>query len=424
MVTIFTSRLNSYVIILGDEWLYGEKKTSSNRDNWFWFIFVIMMVANVGVLYYVTVIRSPGGPAEIQQLNTELEELRFQLSSTQLQLDSLQDEVRIGGGTVNTTNNILLTQIYNRTRKSVVLISVRTETGGGTGSGFVYDKEGHIITNNHVVEDAESIEVTFIDGSILPADLIGTDPYSDMAVIKVDAPNGLLQAVKLGISSNLLVGQRVITIGNPFGLANTVTAGIVSALGREMEAPNRYSVVDVIQTDAAINPGNSGGPLLNMAGEVVGMNTAILSETNQFSGIGFAIPSDTIIREVQSLIENGEYQHSWIGIAGRDMNPSIAEAMNLDKNTKGTLVVQITEGGPAEAAGLQGGDEIVTIAGIPVDIGGDIIIGINGRSMHTFYDLRFYVSRTNVPGDIITLTVIRDGETMDIDLTLGVRPSP
>lgn len=424
MVTIFTSRLNSYVIILGDEWLYGEKKTSSNRDNWFWFIFVIMMVANVGVLYYVTIIRSSGGSAEILQLNTELEELRFQLSSTQLQLDSLQDEVRIGGGTVNTTNNILLTQIYNRTRKSVVLISVRTDTGGGTGSGFVYDKDGHIITNNHVVEDAETIEVTFIDGSILPADLIGTDPYSDMAVIKVDAPNGLLQPVKLGISSDLLVGQRVITIGNPFGLANTVTAGIVSALGREMEAPNRYSVVDVIQTDAAINPGNSGGPLLNMAGEVIGMNTAILSETNQFSGIGFAIPSDTIIREVQSLIENGEYLHSWIGIAGRDMNPSVAEAMNLDRNTKGTLVVEITEGGPAEAAGLLGGDERVTIAGVPIDIGGDIIIGINGRSMNTFYDLRFYVSRTNVPGDTITLTVLRDGETVDIDLTLGVRPSP
>lgn len=424
MVTIFTSRLNSYVIILGDEWLYGEKKTSSNRDNWFWFIFVIMMVANVGVLYYVTIIRNPGGSAEILQLNTELEELRFQLSSTQLQLDSLQDEVRIGGGTANTTNNILLTQIYNRTRKSVVLISVRTETGGGTGSGFVYDKDGHIITNNHVVEDAETIEVTFIDGSILPADLIGTDPYSDMAVIKVDAPNGLLQPVKLGISSDLLVGQRVITIGNPFGLANTVTAGIVSALGREMEAPNRYSVVDVIQTDAAINPGNSGGPLLNMAGEVIGMNTAILSETNQFSGIGFAIPSDTIIREVQSLIENGEYLHSWIGIAGRDMNPSVAEAMNLDRNTKGTLVVEITEGGPAEAAGLLGGDERVTIAGVPIDIGGDIIIGINGRSMNTFYDLRFYVSRTNVPGDTITLTVLRDGETVDIDLTLGVRPSP
>jgi S1-C subfamily serine protease len=383
-----------------------------------------MMVANVGVLYYVTVIRSPGGSAEILQLNTELEELRFQLSSTQLQLDSLQDEVRIGGGTVNTTNNILLTQIYNRTRKSVVLISVRTDTGGGTGSGFVYDKDGHIITNNHVVEDAETIEVTFIDGSILPADLIGTDPYSDMAVIKVDAPNGLLQPVKLGISSDLLVGQRVITIGNPFGLANTVTAGIVSALGREMEAPNRYSVVDVIQTDAAINPGNSGGPLLNMAGEVIGMNTAILSETNQFSGIGFAIPSDTIIREVQSLIENGEYLHSWIGIAGRDMNPSVAEAMNLDRNTKGTLVVEITEGGPAEAAGLLGGDERVTIAGVPIDIGGDIIIGINGRSMNTFYDLRFYVSRTNVPGDTITLTVLRDGETVDIDLTLGVRPLP
>jgi S1-C subfamily serine protease len=221
-----------------------------------------------------------------------------------------------------------------------------------------------------------------------------------------------------------LVGQRVITIGNPFGLANTVTAGIVSALGREMEAPNRYSVVDVIQTDAAINPGNSGGPLLNMAGEVIGMNTAILSETNQFSGIGFAIPSDTIIREVQSLIENGEYLHSWIGIAGRDMNPSVAEAMNLDRNTKGTLVVEITEGGPAEAAGLLGGDERVTIAGVPIDIGGDIIIGINGRSMNTFYDLRFYVSRTNVPGDTITLTVLRDGETVDIDLTLGVRPLP
>ena len=413
------------MIALNDEWLYGQTKTSSNRDNWFWFIFIIMMVANVGVLYYVTAIREPGGSnADIERLNTEIDELRFQLSSTQLQLDSLQDEIRIGGGTVNTTNNVLLTQLYNRTRKSVVLISVQTATGGGTGSGFVYDKEGHIITNNHVVEDGETIEVTFIDGTILEADLIGTDPYSDMAVIKVDAPNGLLQPVKLGKSSDLLVGQRVITIGNPFGLANTVTAGIVSALGREMEAPNRYSVVDVIQTDAAINPGNSGGPMLNMAGEVVGMNTAILSETRQFSGIGFAIPSDTIIREIQSLIETGEFKHPWIGIAGRDMNPSIAEAMNLDRNTKGTLVVQITEGGPAEAAGLLGGDERVTIAGVPLDIGGDIIIGINGRSTQTFYDLRFYVSRTNVPGDTITLTVLRDGETVDIELTLGERPSP
>jgi len=183
-------------------------------------------------------------------------------------------------------------------------------------------------------------------------------------------------------------------------------------------------IVDVIQTDAAINPGNSGGPLLNLRGEVIGINTWILSDTGQYSGIGFAVPSDTIQREIDSLIETGSYQHPWIGIVGREMTPDVAEAMGLDRDTRGTLVIELTEGGPAEDSGLRGGDTQATVDGTLMTIGGDVIIGADGKTMNSFYDLIFYVSRYKKPGDILTLTVIRGSGTTTIDLTLGVRPSP
>jgi S1-C subfamily serine protease len=410
------------LIVLSDEWSDGSRGRSRGRESRLWVIVIIFMIMNVGVLSYFTYFRVPDG-ADVDALNAELDSLRFQLSSAQSEIDSLKEEIRIGGLPAD-TDDLILTQLYNRTRNSVVLISVRTPSGPGTGSGFVYDKEGRIITNNHVVEDATSIDVTFLDGSIAEAELVGRDPYSDMAVIQVDLPAERLEPVKLGTSSELLVGETVVAIGNPFGLANTMTLGIVSAVGRQASAPGNYVIVDVIQTDAAINPGNSGGPLLNLRGEVVGINTWILSDTGQFSGIGFAVPSDTIQREIDSLIETGAYQHPWIGIVGREMTPDIAEAMGLDRDTRGTLVIELSEGGPAEDSGLRGGDTQATVDGTPVTIGGDVIIGADGNAMTSFYDLIFYVSRYKKPGDVLTLTVIRDRDIIDIDLTLGVRPSP
>ncbi|MCW4049189.1 MAG: trypsin-like peptidase domain-containing protein [Candidatus Bathyarchaeota archaeon] len=408
---------------LSDEWFYGKKSRSTTSDNRLWAVIIIFMIINVGVLSYVTYYGGDGANSDIDTLNTELDSLRFRLNSAQQEIDNLKEQVKIAE-VGNASDNLILTQLYNSTKQSVVLISVRTAEGGGTGSGFIYDSEGRIITNNHVVGDAERIDVTFLDGTELKATLVGTDPYSDMAVIQVDAPDWLLHPIALGNSGDLLVGESVVAIGNPFGLANTMTLGIVSAVGRTMTAPSNYVIVDVIQTDAAINPGNSGGPLLNLRGEVVGMNTAILSSTNDFSGVGFAIPSDTMKKEVTSLIEDGEYLHPWIGIQAREMNQEIAEEMGLDENTRGTLVVAVSEGGPAEEAGIQGGTDQVSFDGLTLTLGGDVIIGVDGISMNTFYDLIFYVSRSKTPGEVVTMTLIRDGELMDIELTLGVRPPP
>ncbi|KON30095.1 hypothetical protein AC482_04725 [miscellaneous Crenarchaeota group-15 archaeon DG-45] len=362
---------------------------------------------------------------DISKLSLEVEALRFQQTSSGYEVSSLRDEIRmlrLG----NASQSLLMTQIYNRTMRSVVLISVRTSLGGGEGSGFVYDGEGRIITNNHVVDDAVpgGITVTFVDGTVAPAVVVGRDPYVDLAVIDVDVEDRLLKPLALGDSSELLVGEQVVALGNPFGLADSMTAGIVSAVGRQMNAPGSYVIVDVIQTDAAINPGNSGGPLLNMRGEVVGMNTAILSETPQFSGVGFAIPSDTIKREVSSLIEMGSYEHPFLGISGMDLTPPIAERMGLDEKTRGALVVSVLKDGPAEKAGLRGGTRDESIGGTTVRIGGDVIIGVDGRAIRSRYDLDVYIQRNHKPGDAVTLTVIRGDRVMDLRLIIGVRPPP
>jgi len=402
-----------------EEQHYGSKARGGD-DNRLWAIIIIFMVLNMGVLAYVTYFGGGLGGGDLTRINTELDTLRFQLSSAQLEIQGLRDQLKAGAA--NYSDNLILTQLYNRTKNSVVLITVRTATGGGTGSGFVYDKEGRIITNNHVVEDATRIEVYFLNGRVTEATLVGTDPYSDMAVIDVNIPQEDLVPVRLGKSSDLLVGEYVVAIGNPFGLANTMTMGIVSALGRQSSAPGNYVIVDVIQTDAAINPGNSGGPLLNLRGEVVGMNTWILSDTGQFSGIGFAVPSDTILREVGSIVETGTYQHPWIGVMGRQVTPALAEAMNMDRDTRGTLVISVTADGPAAAAGLRGGDRQVTVDGVVISVGGDIIIGADGKAMSSFYDLIYYVESNKRPGDVVRLTVIRGGDVIEVDLTLGVRP--
>jgi S1-C subfamily serine protease len=390
---------------------------SRNRDNMLWVVVVVMMVVNVGVLTYATIYG--GNDIDTASLATEVENLRFQLNSAIQEIESLQDEVRISG-LPDDTPNIGFIELYNATRNSVVLI----ETDIGSGSGWVYDTDGHIITNNHVVESTSWIQVTFQSGTVLQATLVGRDPYSDMAVIKITASKEPLFPLEIGVSRDLLVGETVIAIGNPFGLDNTMTAGIVSATGRQMSTINNYAIVDVIQTDAAINPGNSGGPLFNLRGKVVGMNTAIVSRSSDFSGIGFAIPSDTIQREVEALIETSSYEHPWLGVSGIDLAPQFAEAMGLVNTTKGTLVVELIEGGPADLAGILKSTQTVTIGGFTYTVGGDVIIGIDGVIMETFYELQVYLTRNTLPGDNVTMNVIRDGEVIEVPFTLGIRPPP
>ncbi len=402
---------------MSDEWFYESRRSRRTGFNWMPLLIIVLIVGNALVLSYFV------GQANenVMRLEVELDSIEFQLNSAANEMARLRDSIAFQSQG-NASRDLGLTLIYNNTRNSVVLIVVSSPAGDGQGSGFVYDMEGRIITNNHVVEDADEIQVTFLDGTIVEATLVGTDPYSDMAVIDVDVPASLLSPVEFAPSSELLVGEQVIALGNPFGLENTMTQGIVSATSRQMEAPGRYAIVDVIQTDAAINPGNSGGPLLNSEGRVVGMNTAILSETRQFSGIGFAIPSDTILREAPYIIEEGRFDHAYLGITGTDLLPEIKELMGLDDASKGALVTDLTEGGPADTAGLRGGNRDANLDGFVVNIGGDVIIGIGDVVVRSFYDMVVILERNYRPGDVITLTVIRDNAVIDIDLELGTRP--
>ena len=262
-----------------------------------------------------------------------------------------------------------------------------------------------------------------VNGTIVKATLVGNDPYSDVAVIKVNPPaTFILKPLKLGSSAGLKVGEEVIAIGNPYGLANTLTSGIISAVGRQMDSAGNYPIVDVIQTDAAINPGNSGGPLLNMRGEVIGINTAIPTETSR--GIGFAVPSDTIARELSSLLTTGTYIHPYLGIQGRDVTPNLIEVMGLPDGTHGTLVIDVTSGGPSDKAGLKGGTRTATVDSVSTKIGGDVITSADGRAMKNFYDLILYIQRNKKPGSILTLNVLRDNTPRNIVVTIGARPPP
>jgi S1-C subfamily serine protease len=289
--------------------------------------------------------------------------------------------------------------------------------------------EGHIVTNYHVVDQAERVNVTFSDGLTLKAEIVGTDPDSDLAVIRVDSlPQGI-EPLDLADSSELRVGESVIAIGNPFGLEGTMTTGIVSALGRSLPSQartadgGRFNIPNVIQTDAAINPGNSGGPLLDYTGRVIGVNTAIESPVRQFSGIGYAVPSDIIAKIVPALIDDGRYPHPWMGISGRTLTPGIREAMDLEDTQIGILVISVAEDGPSDEAGLIGSEEEVRIDGIPTLVGGDVIVGIDNQEIREFDDLLSYLVENTVVGQDITLTILRDGETLELEVTLGERPT-
>ncbi|MCS7110377.1 MAG: trypsin-like peptidase domain-containing protein [Candidatus Caldarchaeum sp.] len=309
-------------------------------------------------------------------------------------------------------------EIYEAVKDSVVLIRVFTTGGQGLGSGFVYDTNGHIITNHHVIRGATSIRVVFANGDMYAAKVVGTDIDSDLAVIRIENPPSGLKPLKLGNSTALKIGEEVIAIGNPFGLEGTLTTGVVSQKGRLLPTGRGYSIPGVIQTDAAINPGNSGGPLLNMLGEVVGVNTAIEATG---VGIGYAVPSSIVARVVPSLIEKGSYQRSWMGVSGTTLDMDIAAAGGYTVK-KGVLISDVVQNSPAQKSGLRGGTRNVVVNGIPVRVGGDVIIAINDQPINSIDDLITYLEEKTAPGQTITLTIVRNNQTLQIPLRLETRP--
>ena len=341
---------------------------------------------------------------------------------------------------ISGSNVLTLPQIFNKTENSVVQITSTSpisnslvirngeqipQNGVALGSGFVYDQDGHILTNYHVISDPNSVEVTFVDGDSYSAKIIGQDPYSDIAVLRItdDGFQKQIPPLKAANSSALQVGEQVIAIGNPFGLSGTLTSGVISQMGRVL--PNDitgYSISNIIQTDAAINPGNSGGPLLNTKGEMVGVNTAIFSNTGVYSGVGFAIPSNMVQKVVSSLLKNGSYEHPYMGISGITVSPEISNATHLN-DTKGILVVDITADSPADKAGIRGGDVLTAVDGQDIRLGGDIIVAVDNQSVRAMEDLLSYLEEQKAVGDNIELSVIRDGKTQHIDMVLAARPN-
>jgi S1-C subfamily serine protease len=417
-----------------------------------------------------------------------------------LEVDAQQTETQnstnnsstIRGTNISSTNVTLPltpTEIFSKVQDSVVQVTTtNTDIAGplnsGLGSGFVYDNDGHIITNYHVValaslsgESSNNISssnnntdiiVTFNDGSVYNARVVGADRFSDIAVLRVEnISESKLVPLTFGNSSQAKIGEQVVAIGNPFGLSGTLTVGVVSGLGRtipsladdqqEQEQPplpetpfddlfpdipglpfqqpplipdqqqqersGAFSIPDIIQTDAAVNPGNSGGPLLNMKGQVIGMNTAIFSETGVYAGIGFAIPSNTITKIVPSLITTGSYQHPWLGLIGIDITPDIAEALGLSlEEAKGFLIIGVNEGSPADKAGIRGGDRVTNVNGRDIRLGGDIVLKIDNQDVRKIEDILTYLEGQKHVGDIVQLTIVRDGKTQTVNATLTPRP--
>ncbi|HXX59293.1 MAG TPA: trypsin-like peptidase domain-containing protein [Dehalococcoidales bacterium] len=326
-----------------------------------------------------------------------------------------------------------LESIFNRVNPSVVLIqvnippSVASPGGAALGSGFVWDTQGNIVTNDHVVNGATGITVTLYDGTTVNATMVGEDADSDLAVIKVDT-NGLqLQPVTLADSTTVKVGQWAIAIGNPYGLENTLTAGFVSGIGRLVPANSNaigptYSIPDIIQTDAAINPGNSGGVLLDKTGAVIGVTQSIESASGSSSGVGFAIPSAIVQQVVPALITGGHYDHPYLGISVASVTPDIAGAMNLPASQRGALVIAVSSGGPADKAGIKAGNQSLTVGGNQINVGGDIIIAFNGQIVKSSDNLISDLAAGEKVGQNATLTVLRGGQQIQVQVTIGARP--
>ncbi len=345
---------------------------------------------------------------------------------------ALPPAVAPSGGTNTSSVEDALVALYQNVSPGVVLIQVTTAQGDALGSGFVYDTAGDILTNYHVVDGATNIEVDFPSGFKAAGKVIGTDLDFDLAVVKVSATADELKPLSLGDSDQLKVGQTVVAIGNPFGLSDTMTVGIVSGLGRTLDsirqtqAGDFFTAGDIIQTDAAINPGNSGGPLLNLAGEVVGVNRAISTTSTTAtgeptnSGIGFAVSSNIVKRVVPDLIKNGKYDYPYLGISALpEVSLMDQEALGLSQST-GAYVVDVVQGGPADKAGILAGTQTTSIQDL--NAGGDLIIAIDNHPVLVFGDLLSYLMNNKQPGDQVTLTILRNNQKKEVTLTLGKRP--
>lgn len=386
---------------------------------------LVLLVGAVAVPWFVLSSRQPAVATAVPTPRPE--RLPAPLQPTPVPLPPLES-----GRDIETEINI---RVYEFANPGVVAVRVLDEDiaeqlpdiqpfffDTGEGSGFVLDEQGHIVTNRHVVRNARNVVVQFYDGIQAPATIVGTDRDSDLAVLKVD-PEGLnLRPLPLGSMDDLKVGMRVLVIGNPFGNANTLTTGIVSALGRQIELPDsQFLLPEVIQTDAAINPGNSGGPILNDRGEVIGVAFMLQSATASSSGIGFGIPVYFVERVAKAIIATGKYEHPWLGVRGSSLSPFIVRELGLPVQS-GVLVAQAIPDGPAAKAGVRGGNRTVTIQGLDLVVGGDIIIAIDDHPVRLFDDLLAYLSRYTSPGQQVMLKVVRDGETLTIPVILGVRP--
>ncbi|MGC8949398.1 MAG: S1C family serine protease [Thermoprotei archaeon] len=368
----------------------------------------------------------------IYSASQEISKLQQQVSMLQSQINNIHQNFVNQNVTYILGKNYSLSQLYDKIKDSVVVVSGTVLSNQFIfqvyyqvqGSGFVYNYNGHnvIITNYHVVQNAVNLTVTFIDGDAYPASVLGYDPYADLAVLSINAPLYKYKPLTVVNSSSLKVGDTVIAVGNPYGLAGSMSVGIVSALGRTIseQTAGGFPIANVIQITVPINPGNSGGPLLNLDGQVVGITTAIVAGSQ---GIGFAIPSNTILREIGDLIAKGYYnEHPWLGISGVDMSYDIAKVMKVNV-TYGVLVVQVISGSPAFQAGLHGGNKQVRLYGTSLTIGGDIIIAINGVRIRNNDDLASYLEEHTRPNQIVDLTIIRNSQKMIIQVKLGSRPS-
>ena len=334
----------------------------------------------------------------------------------------------------------VLYEIYEKTIASVVYLRVESPASAAlrgvpgipedllwsAGSGFVWDDEGHIVTNHHVVEDvigrSEEVTVFFADSSQAKATVVGSDPHSDLAVIKLEEGDWQLQPATLGDSSEVKVGQLSVALGAPFGQEFTMTSGIVSAVGRNISGQAQFSIPEVIQTDSAINPGNSGGPLLNRLGQVIGINTQIISRTGNFSGVGMAVPVNIAKRVVPPLIENGEFNYPWLGVRIATVDSAYAEELGLPEGSTGVLIIDIVNDSPADKAGMRASESTAEIDGVEFPAGGDIITAIGAHRVAVASELIAHLTYHNSPGDEVTFTVLRDGEETEVEVTLGKRP--
>ena len=390
-------------------------------------VIVVIVVASLlgGTLigYSATVLATSGNNGDLQ---SQMNSLRQQVLGLQSTLNAATQNSIAG-----LSDNASLAELYNQVKDTVVVVQGftvqydmfrRSYYSGVQGSGFIYNYEGRmvVITNDHVVQSTINNTVTFANGNTYAATVLGVDPYADLAVLSTEAPQIEYKPLEITTSSTLDVGDPLIAVGGPYGLAGSMTTGIVSALGRTItDETSSYPIANVIQTSTPINPGNSGGPLLNYAGQVVGITTAIVSDSQ---ALGFAIPSSTILREIGSLVTNGSYgQHPWLGASGTDMTYEIAQAIEVDV-TYGWMIGQVTSGGPADKAGLEGGTSQIQVSSGPIIVGGDIIIAFDGNRIRNTDDLSTYLEEHKLPNQTVEVTIVRDGETMTMQLKLGTRP--